>query len=189
MYVADVGYTVIDIRVHQFHVSFKWLIFRVDVFPLRDILKELQNNVDVDERSYINVRRGHIWEDACRYLSRKKFDPKAVISVKCADDDGSSEGAIDAGGPRREFLRLLLKAANEHSGIFQGNLNQRVLFPNASGIVKYYEPYLGLVKYMNYSWILVLSNHFGVTSICLRKMIPCERWSLTKKFATEVPNL
>ena len=46
-------------------------------------------------------------------ICRKKFVPKAVISVKCADDDGSSEGAVDAGGPRREFLRLLIKAANE----------------------------------------------------------------------------
>lgn len=100
---------------------------------LQDILKELQSHVDVDKRSYINIRRGHIWEDACRYLSRKKFESKAIISVKFADDDGSSEGAIDAGGPRREFLRLLIKAANEHSGIFQGKLDERVLFPNASG--------------------------------------------------------
>ena len=52
-------------------------------------------------------------------ICRKKFVPKAVISVKCADDDGSSEGAVDAGGPRREFLRLLIKAANEQSWIFQ----------------------------------------------------------------------
>ena len=89
--------------------------------------------MDVDKHSYINVRHSHIWEDACRYLSRKKFDAKAVISVKFADDDGSSEGAIDAGGPRKEFLCLLLKAANEQSGIFQGKLDERVLFPNASG--------------------------------------------------------
>ena len=93
----------------------------------------MQSTIDSEKRAYINVRRGHIWEDACRYLSRKKFDPKAVISVKFADDDGSSEGAIDAGGPLREFLRLLIKAANEQLGIFQGNLNQRILFANASG--------------------------------------------------------
>ena len=65
-------------------------------------------------------------------VCRTKFDPKVVISVKFADDDSSSEGAVDAGGPRREFLRLLIKAANEQSWIFQGNLNQRKLFPNAS---------------------------------------------------------
>lgn len=57
-----------------------------------------------------------------------------MISVKFADDDGNSEGAVDAGGPRREFLRLLVKAANEQSGLFYGKVDQRVLFPNAAGI-------------------------------------------------------
>ena len=87
--------------------------------------------------SLINIRRKHVWEDASRHLLRKKFDPKAVISVKFADDDGNSEGAIDAGRPRREFLRLLIKAANEHAGLFYCKLDQRVLFLNATGMENY----------------------------------------------------
>lgn len=51
--------------------------------------------------------------------------------MKFADDDGTSEGAVDAGGPRREFLRLLVKAVNEDSGVFIGKPDHRVLFPNA----------------------------------------------------------
>ena len=111
-----------------------------DLLTLQAILMKLRND-NVDEhshrRSFINVRRKHVWEDASRHLLRKKFDPKAIISVKFADDDGNSEGAIDAGGPRREFLRLLIKAANEHAGLFYGKLDQRVLFPNAIGMRNY----------------------------------------------------
>ena len=104
------------------------------MLSIQAILTQLKNeNVLVDKRSLINIRRSHVWEDACRHLSRRKFDPKAIISVKFADDDGTSEGAVDAGGPRREFLRLLVKAVNEHSRVFHGNLDQRILFPNATG--------------------------------------------------------
>ena len=49
------------------------------------------------------------------------------------DDFGNSEGAVDIGGPRRKFLRLLVKAANEHSGIFGGPADRRVLVPNSNG--------------------------------------------------------
>ena len=67
----------------------------------------------------------------------EKSSTRRQFSVKFADDDGNSEGAIDAGGPRREFLRLLIKAANEHAGLFYGKLDQRVLFPNATGMENY----------------------------------------------------
>jgi hypothetical protein len=99
---------------------------------LQAILTELRNNVLEHKRSFMNIRRRHVWEDTCRHLSRKKFDPRAIISVKFADDDGTSEGAVDAGGPQREFLRLLVKTANEHSKVFCGKPDQRVQFPNAT---------------------------------------------------------
>ena len=67
----------------------------------------------MDGRTILNVRRGHIWEDSCRALSRKRFDPRAAISVCFADGFGNNEGAVDVGGPRREFLRLLVRAVND----------------------------------------------------------------------------
>ena len=69
-------------------------------------------------------------------LDRKRFNPKATVSVKFSDDDGNAEGAVDTGGLRREFFRLLLHAANEKADIFQGLLYWRVLFPNSSGELK-----------------------------------------------------
>jgi hypothetical protein len=38
-----------------------------------------------------------------------EFNLRARLSVRFADDDGYNEGAVDAGGPRREYLRLLVK--------------------------------------------------------------------------------
>ena len=102
---------------------------------LEDVLSRLRSSVigSFEGRTVINIRRGHIWEDACRSLTRKRFDPRAGISVCFADDFGNHEGAVDVGGPRREFLRLLVKAVNESSGIFAGPENRRVLAPYAYG--------------------------------------------------------
>ena len=102
---------------------------------LEDILSRLRSLAigSCDGRTILNIRRGHIWEDSCRSLTRKRFDPRARISVCFADDFGNNEGAVDVGGPRREFLRLLVKAVNENSGIFVGPENRRVLAPYAYG--------------------------------------------------------
>lgn len=53
-------------------------------------------------------------------MSRKKFSPGNNISVKFADNVGTSEGAVDVGGPKREFLRLAVRSANLDSGVFIG---------------------------------------------------------------------
>ena len=101
---------------------------------MASILKEIRiEEVDLDARSYINVRRSQLWVDSCRHLSKSKFNPKAVVSVKFADYCGSSEGAVDMGGPRRQYFRLLIRAVNLESGIFSGPEDKRILFPNATG--------------------------------------------------------
>ena len=101
---------------------------------MQSILREIRSNeVDEEARSYINVRRSQLWADSCRHLKKSKFNPKAEVSIKFADSSGSSEGAIDAGGPRREYFRLLVRAVNLEAGIFCGPEYSRVIFPNATG--------------------------------------------------------
>lgn len=102
---------------------------------IKDILMELKGKKETDDerRSLVNVRRSQLWVDSCRFLQRKRFNPLHAISVRFADDQGTSEGAVDTGGPRREFLRLLVKACNDHSGIFCGPENNRVIFINFEG--------------------------------------------------------
>jgi len=119
---------------------------RNDTVQLRDVLLTLsQRVVDTATTSYINVRRHHIWEDSARILRRKRFDPRSIISVKFADDDGTSEGAVDLGDPRREFLRLLLQASNLQSGVFQGPEDRRVLFANSLAREKDYYRLVGMM--------------------------------------------
>ena len=101
---------------------------------LPEVLQEVQDKIKTDEISFINVRRSAIWVDTCRQLMRKRFSPYNRISVKFADNEGNSEGAVDVGGPKREFLRLVVKAANEDSGIFIGPARGRSLFPNVVGM-------------------------------------------------------
>ncbi|XP_046863385.1 G2/M phase-specific E3 ubiquitin-protein ligase-like [Xenia sp. Carnegie-2017] len=94
--------------------------------------------IDEESRSFINVRRSQIWVDSCRHLNKKKFNPKAAVSIKFADSHGGNEGAVDAGGPRREYFRLLLRAVNLEAGIFCGPEDNRVLFKNATARSKGY---------------------------------------------------
>ncbi|XP_068744490.1 G2/M phase-specific E3 ubiquitin-protein ligase-like isoform X2 [Montipora capricornis] len=102
-----------------------------NLVTLPEILQELQGKLNRGESSHINVRRSAIWIDTCRQLMRKKFSPLNNISVKFADKVGTSEGAVDVGGPKREFLRLAVRAANLDSGIFIGPEGCRSLYPNS----------------------------------------------------------
>ena len=146
--VVNLSPTVEGLLLITFYISLTYH-FSNDSVQLRDILQTLSQRVvdtattsyinvrrqvvDTATTSYINVRRHHIWEDSARILRRKRFDPRSIISVKFADDDGASEGAVDLGGPQREFLRLLLQASNLQSGVFQGPEDRRVLFANSLG--------------------------------------------------------
>ena len=68
-------------------------------------LKMVGQSSDVDiPKNLINVRRNHVLEDGIAKMSRSRFDPTRPLSVKFADELGSSEGAIDLGGSTREFF-------------------------------------------------------------------------------------
>ena len=46
------------------------------------------------------------------------FDPTRRMSVVFADDFGVGEGAVDAGGPTKEWLELLMAACRDQHGLF-----------------------------------------------------------------------
>lgn len=83
-------------------------------------------------KNIINVRRKHVFEDGIAKLGRKKFDPSRPLSVMFADEIGSSEGAVDLGGPTREFLRLAVSGAFS-SNAFLGLPSKKVLVMNQEG--------------------------------------------------------
>lgn len=124
------------------------MFFRTSsVISLVQILQNIKNDMQSEDYgiSLVNVRRSAILEDSCRLIGKKKFNPRARLSVRFADDDGYSEGAVDAGGPRREYLRLLIKSVNEHFGIFVGPPQCRTLFPNYAGM--YYKRIITSLNY------------------------------------------
>lgn len=111
-------------------------VFSDNNVSLQSILAEIcSNEIQLETRSYMNVRHSHLRTDSCRHFKKSKFSPKAV--VKFANSTGSSKGAVDAGGPRREYFRLLIRAVNLEAGVFCGPDDSRVIFPNATGTYNY----------------------------------------------------
>lgn len=63
----------------------------------------------------INVRRSYLLQDATRQFSRPSFDVSKLLKVCFI-----GESAVDDGGPRREFFRLLLHELFSASDLFAG---------------------------------------------------------------------
>lgn len=98
----------------------------------KEILSGLASVIDSASTSRFNINRTNILDGAFRGFSRKSFHPENRITVKFADDDGTFEEAVDLGGPRREFLRLLIQAL-EQSPVFEGMEGQRNLALDSKG--------------------------------------------------------
>ena len=91
---------------------------------------------DEEDEERITVRRSHIWEDTLRAL-RRNLDLRKVIKVTFL-----GEPAIDDGGPRREYLRLLMKTVSQHP-LLTGPPLRKVMVHNTLALQKQYYRYLG----------------------------------------------
>ena len=75
---------------------------------LTEIIAQLACSINLEKISKFNIIRSNVWEGAVRGLSRKA--PESKVSVKFCDDLGAAEGAIDHGGPKREFFTFVFDA-------------------------------------------------------------------------------
>ncbi len=91
-----------------------------DEETITEILFRLGSSISNAKISKFNVSRSHIWESARRGFSKSSFFPTQKVSVMFTDDDGVSEGAIDLGGPTREFFTLVLNEMVK-GNLFEGN--------------------------------------------------------------------
>ena len=105
---------------------------------LADILRQLEGQINIDlPKNMLNVWRGNILEGARLGFTRKKFNPCAPLDVVFADSaavlggEGIAEGAVDAGGPQREFLTLCMQAI-EQGPCFTGE--SKILTRDATGM-------------------------------------------------------
>ncbi|KAL7375259.1 hypothetical protein ABVT39_014430 [Epinephelus coioides] len=87
--------------------------------PVRDILQDLSTKINHQKKCKFNINRSTVLDGAIRGFKRGTYDPCHTISVRFSDDMGVPEEAVDLGGPRREFLRLLMEAL-PHSPMFEG---------------------------------------------------------------------
>ncbi len=100
-----------------------------------DIMRSLQSRVR--QRSLpanqVNVLRGEEFDCAVRAFSRSAFDPESRLDVVFVDENGVGEGAVDEGGPTREFCRLLMGQLQQHH-IFEGPSESRALALDSVGM-------------------------------------------------------
>ena len=93
---------------------------------IAEILGDLAKEISNECISKFNISRNFLWEGTRRALSRKSFSPANKVSVKFTDDSGVSEGAVDLGGPMREFFTLCLQYLH-NSLLFCGLENHKFL--------------------------------------------------------------
>ena len=97
---------------------------------LQEILTNLAKSTSYDQVSIFNISRNHIWDGTKRALNGKSFSPEKKLSVKFMDDIGQSEGAVDLGGPAREFITLITEWL-VNSPLFFGETTAKFLSLNA----------------------------------------------------------
>lgn len=113
-----------------------WFLYRVSgdtehvTKLLMDHSKVHMITGDVEAVEKITIRRSHIWGDTLRAW-RRQLDLRKRIKVTFL-----GEPAVDEGGPRREFLRLLMKAVSEQSSLLAGPPTRKVLLHNSLAMSK-----------------------------------------------------
>ncbi|KAL7408084.1 hypothetical protein ABVT39_018006 [Epinephelus coioides] len=85
---------------------------------LRQLRSQLHVGVPPPSNS-VNIMRDSVLESGFRAFGRQRFSPAHRLNVVFIDSDGITEGAVDDGGPTREFLRLLVLAV-KNSIYFSG---------------------------------------------------------------------
>lgn len=101
--------------------------------PIKQILEELATKINWNQTCKFNINRASVLDGAVRGFTRLSYNPNNRMVIKFSDDKGKYEEAIDLGGPRREFLRLLLVALMQ-SSMFEGKEDSLNLALDSQGI-------------------------------------------------------
>lgn len=99
----------------------------------QEVLLGLASQIDSNQRCKFNINRSSVLDGAIRGFKRLSYNPKSQMCIKFSDDLGMAEEAVDLGGPRREFLRLLMETLML-SPMFEGRDGKQNLALDSSGI-------------------------------------------------------
>ncbi|XP_051796699.1 G2/M phase-specific E3 ubiquitin-protein ligase-like isoform X1 [Acanthochromis polyacanthus] len=100
---------------------------------LPDVVANLSLPIDHTKVSRFNISRANVWDGAVRGFKRTTYSETCDLLVRFTDDAGVFEEGIDTGGPRREFLTLLMKHLKDRP-IFDGPEGHRFLVYNANAV-------------------------------------------------------
>lgn len=101
-----------------------------------EIIANLALQIDRKAVSRFNICRSDFWDGAMRGFKRATFSETNDLLVKFSDDAGRFEEGLDAGGPKREFLSLLMRSLQQRP-IFDGPAESRYIVYNSTGTVLY----------------------------------------------------
>lgn len=106
---------------------------------ISSILQNLQEHINTHKASQFNIYREDPFGCCVRTMRRPGFNPFNRVSVMFSDVEGTSEGAVDEGGPCREMFRLSLSWLKD-SAMFSGTHKKNLtLCGNALHKNLYYE--------------------------------------------------
>ncbi|XP_041834185.1 G2/M phase-specific E3 ubiquitin-protein ligase-like, partial [Melanotaenia boesemani] len=98
-----------------------------------EVIANLALQIDRGAVNRFNICQSDIWDGAVRGFRRGTFAETNDLLVKFSDDEGRFEEGLDTGGPKREFLFLLMKRLNKRP-IFDGPEQSRYLVYNSTAI-------------------------------------------------------
>lgn len=113
---------------------------------LSQIIANQQTSVlsaDKSDVFRISIRRKHVFEDALQFIKRG-VPPHCYLRVTFVN-----EPAVDAGGPCREFLQLLIHSVMSNSMFFQGLMDAKVPTHNMSALLRDTFVYIGQMMAMS----------------------------------------
>ncbi|XP_039460019.1 G2/M phase-specific E3 ubiquitin-protein ligase-like [Oreochromis aureus] len=91
-----------------------------------EIIADLALAIDHKKVSRFNISRSDVWDGAIRGFRRDTYSDNNDLFIKFNDDAGCFEEGLDMGGPRREFLALLMSHLRNRP-IFDGPPDHRYL--------------------------------------------------------------
>ncbi|KAF6726454.1 G2/M phase-specific E3 ubiquitin-protein ligase [Oryzias melastigma] len=96
---------------------------------LVSLLEQLRSQVSLEtppSSNLLNICRTDVLDGALRAFQRTRFSPYGRLSVVFMDEMSQAEGAVDEGGPTREFFRLLMIKIRD-SMLFSGPEEEKYL--------------------------------------------------------------